>query len=321
MKKTTVLFMFVIMVLLSGTLAFAGSIPEDLLHDDNAQLFFAEVIKTYTPSGDKPYVEVKPVKVIKGDVRIGREQVIVYYNPNTVGDFDVKFGNVYLFTYFDENNPTDIFEVTSYDTSVLKLKNVEGDMWKRFEKYLNEGRYEEAEQERIDRQNENLPIQGGDILLADLIGVKKEEAQSVEINCNGEFHEIDVDEFYKAIENITLTDIKDVSLEKEIKDGFFAFPGGMYIMVNGFDGYAFITDDCKVDKYGMHHSNMPNGKYTMKYTDRAKITALFTDEGYKLPLLETPIAKSIFFIVISAGVLFAAGFGIGFAVKIKRKRS
>ena len=34
----------------------------------------------------------------------------------------VKEGNVYLFTYFDENNPTDIFEVTSYDTSTLKLK-------------------------------------------------------------------------------------------------------------------------------------------------------------------------------------------------------
>ena len=92
-----------------------------------------------------------PVKVVKGDVGIGGEKAIVYNNPNTVGDFKVKEGNVYLFTYFDENNPTDIFEVTSYDTSTLKLKNVEGDMWMRFQKHLNNGDYEEAEQERRER--------------------------------------------------------------------------------------------------------------------------------------------------------------------------
>lgn len=149
MKKIT--YAIAVFVFTLQISAFAGSIPEDLLHYDGAEIFFAEVMDSYKSPDGVPCVEVKPLKVIKGDVKIGNgndEVYYVYYNPNTVGDFLIKNGNVYLFTYFDENNPTDIFEVTSYDTATLKLKNVEGDMWKRFQKYLNDGDYEEAERKR-----------------------------------------------------------------------------------------------------------------------------------------------------------------------------
>ena len=150
--KKIISFLSIIAIMFSMTLTtFAGSIPEDLLHFDDAKIFFAEVIGTYNTKEGVPRIEVMPVKVVKGDVGIGGEKAIVYNNPNTVGDFKVKEGNVYLFTYFDENNPTDIFEVTSYDTSTLKLKNVEGDMWMRFQKHLNNGDYEEAEKERRER--------------------------------------------------------------------------------------------------------------------------------------------------------------------------
>ena len=44
----------------------------------------------------------------------------------------------------NEANSTDVFEVTTYDTRTLKLKHVEGSMWDRFEKYLNDGEYGEA---------------------------------------------------------------------------------------------------------------------------------------------------------------------------------
>ena len=156
--KKIISFICMTMILLSMSMtAFAGSIPEDLLHSDDAQIFFAEVV-CYHPDKENPDIELSPVKVIKGDVKTGVK--LTYYNPNTVGNFKVKEGNVYLFTYFDENNPTDIFEVTSYDTSTLKLKNVEGDMWKRFEKYLNEGRYLDADHARLDKQNEGLPVEG-----------------------------------------------------------------------------------------------------------------------------------------------------------------
>lgn len=299
---------FVFIILSMSITAYAGSIPEDLLHYDDAQIFFAEVKDVYYPDGEVPYVEVLPWKVIKGEVEMHPEIRIVYYNPNAVGDFKVKSGENYLFTYFDENNPTDIFQVTSYDTSTLKLKNVQGDMWKRFEKYLNEGRYLEAEQERINRKNASLPLEGEDVLLSDLVGVKKEDAETVNIHYYGKVYDIDVDEFYKAIDGVYLKNIEDVDLQD---DGYFA-KSGMYISVNGFDGYAFVTDGCKVDKYGMHYSSMPIGAYTIDVIDKAKITALFTENN--LPFVETPLAKKICYIA-----LFSIVFAVVFVVVRKRR--
>ena len=170
MKKLISFICITIMLLSMSLTALAGSIPEDLLYEDYAQIFFAEVVY-YHPNKEKPDIEFSPVKKIKGDVKLGTKQIA--YNFNTVGDFDIKEGNVYLFTYFDENNPTDIFEVTSYDTSTLKLKNVDGDMWKRFQKYINDGSYEKAEQERRNRlglpdeimEEENLPPLENDSLI------------------------------------------------------------------------------------------------------------------------------------------------------------
>lgn len=119
--------------------AFAGDIPESLL-EEGAQIFFAEVL-SYHPDKDNPDIEVSPVAVVKGDVQAGTKQI--YYRPNPMG-FTPRVGKVYLFTYFDEVNPTDIFEVTTYNTRTLKLRHVQGDMWRRFERYLNRGEYGEA---------------------------------------------------------------------------------------------------------------------------------------------------------------------------------
>lgn len=316
MKKVLCLLCIIATILSLSITVLAGSIPEDLLNEDFAQIFFAEVVY-YHPDKENPDIEVSPVKVIKGDVNMGGK--LTYYNPNTIGDFDVKVGNVYLFTYFDEHNPTDIFEVTSYDTSTLKIKHIDGDMWERFEKYLNEGRYLDAEHARLDKQNENLPIEGEDISLVELIGVPKEKAEEVKIHYQRAVYEIDADKFYKAIDDIVLTDIEDVSLEKKNGDTV-SLPYGMYITVNGFDGYVFITDDCKVDKYGLHHSDIPNGEYTMKFIDRAKITALFEADAYKLPPLETPLAKDVFYGVV-IGIICGGIVGVVIYAVRKKKKS
>ncbi|MBQ9737592.1 MAG: hypothetical protein IJV86_04245 [Clostridia bacterium] len=153
MKKLISLICIGIILSSMSITARAGSIPEDLLHYDDAQIFFAEVVY-YHPDKENPDIEVSPIEVIKGDVKTGVK--LTYFNPNTVGDFKVEEGNIYLFTYFDENNPTDIFTVENNDVSGIKLKNIEGDMWKRLEQYINEGRYFEAEQER--RQRLGLPL-------------------------------------------------------------------------------------------------------------------------------------------------------------------
>lgn len=313
MKKIFVMFCF-LTVLFSCTTAMAGSIPEDLLHDDNAKIFFGEVV-AFDARSEECYVEVIPTKKIKGDVVLDGVAK-AWPRANAMGDFRVTPGEVYLFTYFDENNPTDIFEVTSYDTATMKLKHVSGDMWERFEKYLHEGRYEEAEEQRLDRENARLKTEGEDISFASLLGVPKEEAKEIKIHYYGEVFDIDIDAFYKAIDGIMLSDIEDVSLERKNEEGF-VIQNGMYITINGFSGYAFITDDGKVDKYGMHMSSLPVGAYTMKFIDRAKILALFTASDEDLPFLETKAAGRLFrYGVLAIGLL---GVVIGFVVIKKRK--
>jgi len=139
MKK--IIILMGIIILTSSMAAYAGDIPESLLYSDEAQLFFGEVL-SYHPNKEKPDIEVSPVKTIKGDIKEGTKQI--YYNPDTMGNFQIKEGNIYLFTYYNGANQIDIFEVTTYDTKTLKLKHVSGDMWERFEKYLNEGKYGDA---------------------------------------------------------------------------------------------------------------------------------------------------------------------------------
>lgn len=170
MKRLFITVLSIIMILIPTLTAFAGDIPESLLHSEDAEIFFGEVI-AYHPDKENPDIVVSPVAMIKGDKSKERTQQI-YYNPNTIGDFKVRLDNIYLFTYFDEVNPTDIFDVTTFDSKTLKLKNVEGDMWKRFEKYINEGKYGEGRIEGRENPSELiLGIVGAAIILIFIGGV------------------------------------------------------------------------------------------------------------------------------------------------------
>lgn len=143
MKK----IIFILAISLLCTMqVFAGDVPEGLLSGDKAQVFFAEVAG-YNEGENS--IAVKPVRKIKGDVNVGSGQI--YYDPYAVGGFIPQEGEVYLFTYYDQYNPTYIFETTGTETATLQLKHHDGDMWKRFEEYLNAGRYEAAEQKRLER--------------------------------------------------------------------------------------------------------------------------------------------------------------------------
>ena len=141
MRKLLVVICVIMMFAALPISACAGDIPESLLHSDDAQIFFGEVL-SYHPNKETPTIEVSPVKKIKGNVKEGTKQT--YKHPWAMGDFRITEGKVYLFTYYDDANSTDVFEVTAYDTKTLKLKHVEGSMWERFEKYLNDGEYGEA---------------------------------------------------------------------------------------------------------------------------------------------------------------------------------
>jgi hypothetical protein len=142
MKKFV--FALIIMVAFSTMTVFAGDIPESILGDDKALLFFGKVV-SYNSANES--LVVLPTQKIKGDVSIDKEET--YSNIICFGAFTPLEGETYLMGFYDENNPLYILEVTSTDVSTLKVKDNAGGMGPRFQEYLNNGDYEQAESNRL----------------------------------------------------------------------------------------------------------------------------------------------------------------------------
>ena len=300
MKKIISLLCLMAIMLSMSLTALAGSIPEDLLQDES-QIFFAEIVYTHLDK-EKPDIEFSPVKKIKGDVKLGTKQIA--YNFNTVGDFDIIEGNVYLFTYFDENNPTDIFEVTSYDTSTLKLKNVEGDMWERFEKYLNEGKYEKAEQNRINEINSRLTEVGDETTLAALTETDNGNCYKVEMSLFGqsEVYEIDKSKFYRLAENIRLVDVENV----------LAMDTDNALIISCYEDVEpcviTIWDNCTVAGSRVAMYSAPTGDYIIKAEDFNELLSLLPEEAQpKLPPLKSLYANFMYWFIFNSTTAYVIG--------------
>ena len=136
------------MVLLSSVSVFAGDIPESLLHEKGALLYFGDVL-VYDPeyvseTGDKGYIELAVGTIIKGEQGGKRT---AYSDIETVGEFEIVPQGTYLFAYLNENNPVYVMETTSEDTKTLEIKNIHSEhQFKRLEQYLNEGKFELVEE-------------------------------------------------------------------------------------------------------------------------------------------------------------------------------
>ncbi len=318
--KNLISFICTTILLLSlSVTVFAGSVPEDLLHYDGAQIFFGEII-SYTENGD---VAVSPVKKIKGDINRGTKQT--YSNANAVGDIGVKPGNVYLFTYFDENNPTDIFEATSYDTKTLKLKNVEGDMWERFEKNLNNGEYERAEQKRIDRLNEKFVFSGEQITLSEHVGADRDLMHTtVSFYSGPDAFEVEKEAFLEIADSITLHKIEAENVQIENWHG-------IYLSATENSIFTYISSDGKVSRNNPTDSGVIYAEYIIKAEDMSKLDTLVPDEACnKLPplknlpanilywIIDNPTAAKVIGLLIIAGLMGVVAFIIGYKIRKKK---
>lgn len=121
------------------TVCYAGAIPESLLSDDNAQVYFGEI-----KSVDGESITIIQRQNIKGDFTKDGE---VTYEEFGFTDAP-EVGKQYLCGFLDDNNPVYIWEVTSFDTTTLEIKNND-DMSQRMQEYINNGDFAENEQERV----------------------------------------------------------------------------------------------------------------------------------------------------------------------------
>lgn len=182
MKKLLLCILSLVTLLSVSAVCFAGDIPETLLGDDESQVYFGEV-----KSVDGTNITVIQFQNMKGEFSEGSE---ISYT-----DFDFTpspiVGEVYLCGYIDKNNPLYLWEVTSLDTKQLKLTSTI-EMSKRMQEYLNDGKFEEKEEERLlklavnkDAESTTEETKTTDVLVSN---ADRGEPQNIDAQVNNNFY-------------------------------------------------------------------------------------------------------------------------------------
>ncbi len=330
MKK--IIGILILLLTLSITV-FAGSIPEDLLGNENAKLYIGRVDgRTTLDEATLPYeenkvlyIDITPTYKYKGDVEIGVSEMHTSHN---FGSFIPEKDKEYLFGYIDENNFY-IYEIKSRDENSIRLVNSDKyDMTKRLEDYINEGVFARAE---IERQN-----LGKQISLVEFLYEKptfsSSAVEKVTLRYQDYLQEVSIDDFRKVAENIMITNVKNgILYEEGVPD---AYKTNLYIeLLDENDQliyYCAVTRFGEVDRYSLFMSRLMGKDYEMKPEDLAKLYALFPAEVQKniktpegLPTdtpLEIPaLPKKNYAGYLTGGaiLIFAIAFTIGFALRRK----
>lgn len=160
-KKVTVIIL--ILLLSINTNVFAGDIPESIMLGEQEALFIGEITDI-----DSNLYNIKPLTIMMGSIEETEVQVKKfdkYYGT----DDNPKIGDVIVAVLLDDNkiNDTWIFKCTSEDYKTLELISEPYEMVIRYQQYINEGMYFEA-QKKIDEDKKqsaaetNVSIQDRD---------------------------------------------------------------------------------------------------------------------------------------------------------------
>ena len=279
MKKLICLLGVFVITLTMSISVFAGDVPEGLLYEDNAKVFLGTVANYTTkdiPSA--PYtiidtVEVIPTEKIKGDVEIGVKETYSRCHSS----LELKSDTEYLFGYFDENNFY-IYEIESRNDGRFKLVGSDDhDMTMRFEEYLNDGLYADAEKERS--------TIGLEITLSEYMEADIDIAEKVTFNIGGNRYEIDKDAFFKLADEIKVKNVKNDAL-KQPDTGDNSWQENMiFITVDLKEGHTVYKGEfpfamAAISKYGevshnaLEMSLLPSKDYQMEIEDVAKLYKL-----------------------------------------------
>ena len=155
---------------------FAGDIPYALLSEDNAKLYIGEIIEY---DRNTKTATIQPIMKIKGDVDLEVSKTINIWENNAIQaeenhktpTFWIAGGKPFneneqcLVLDFGSNYDNSIFHISGDNLRTLKIEDIDpNNMWGALQTLLNEGKYEEAENARLEKLNrpafvasENLP--------------------------------------------------------------------------------------------------------------------------------------------------------------------
>lgn len=146
MKKHLICILCLTAFFAAMTVCYAGDVPEGLLSNADAQVFFGEVKNV-----DGKSITMIQREKIKGDVVQDRE--ITYPNHTFFmpkGEaYPCVVGEQYLCGFFDDINPLYAWEVSSLDTATLETASRD-DMSVRMQQYLNNEEFAAREQLRLE---------------------------------------------------------------------------------------------------------------------------------------------------------------------------
>jgi len=277
-KLICLLCVFVVMLTMTITV-FAGSIPEDLLHSDDAKLYIGTVEGfSYKEIPSSPYIKitalaVKPIEYIKGEVENGK--TITYKDTNIY--MNLVEGKDYLIAYLDQHNIY-AYEIKSKtNDKVTLVDSNDYDMVQRLEEYLNDGLYADAEKERS--------TIGLEVTLSEYMEANIDIAENVSFNIGGNRYEIDKDAFFKLADEIKVENVKNDAL-KQPNTGDNSWQENMiFITVDLKEGHTVYKGEfpfamAAISKYGevshnaLEMSLLPSKDYQMEIEDVAKLYKL-----------------------------------------------
>lgn len=144
MKKVFCFILTVVFCVMNLLVCLAGDIPEGLLSEDTAMVFYAEVTEVEENS-----VTVTVTENIKG---MAKPDDTYFYDEWIFTETPVV-GELYLCGYYDENNPLNLWEIDRIGTESLDIIKSDN-MSNRMEEYINNGDFAKAQEELINQYEE-----------------------------------------------------------------------------------------------------------------------------------------------------------------------
>ncbi len=319
--KRICFFLFVLLVAFN-LCALAGNIPEALLYENDAQLFFGELV-SYNDEAEISYVEVIPTKAVKGDIILKSPcsiQNVIVYDETTL-----KSGKTYLFAVFSSLNGSEgrghrkgsiyVFETIGTDTKTLKIKghgNWDGDPVTRLERYLNNGDFEKAEKERLSKRENNVHLK--EVTVCEFLKTDISSVEEVNIRLNEKSYILDKELFMKIAEKTVMTPVSNgkglsfdgITITARNKDGFSSF--------------MYITPDGSVDMYNTMFSRLPFEQYKTDVSFLKQLYAILPKEAQAVFSDFYSVNKNTYILYSAVILIFVFLFVVGL-VFLKRRRN
>lgn len=145
-KKICNFVLLIIMLMLVTSInAFAGDIPEGIMLGEQKALFIGEITAIDTDT-----ISITPSTVMMGSIKQSVVQIKMFDKYHGTSD-KPQIGDFIVAVLLDDDKIDDtwVFKSTSDDYKSLKLVSQPYELVIRYEKYINEGEYFEA-QKRVD---------------------------------------------------------------------------------------------------------------------------------------------------------------------------